>query len=121
MAFTFHENFRKIVMPHSVSVLCSRVDNYDCTGTRKAYTRISSFLDANFVYGSSKKLNMELRTGKYGLLKSNRAFSELGLQDLLPLKVHEPDRECIRKDESQFCFQAGKIWQLTITKNGPGE
>ncbi|ODM90201.1 Chorion peroxidase, partial [Orchesella cincta] len=76
-------------------------------GPRTAFNTISSFLDANFLYGSNIELGKKLRSGKYGTLRTLPLFEEYGLKDVLPLKVDEPDDGCIRPNSDIFCFLAG--------------
>ncbi|XP_035706315.1 peroxidase isoform X2 [Folsomia candida] len=76
-------------------------------GPRTALNSISSFLDANFVYGSEEYLSTKLRTGKYGMLDSLPEFHKIGLKNLLPLKLDHPDEGCIRPNEHVYCFLAG--------------
>ena len=78
------------------------------SGPRKAFNLLSSYLDANFVYGTDPRMGSKLRLGKYGLLKSLPIFKDMGLKDLLPLKLEDPDDGCIRKNPDLFCFLAGK-------------
>ncbi|CAG7818255.1 unnamed protein product [Allacma fusca] len=76
-------------------------------GPRTAFNTISSYLDANFAYGSTPELGKQLRVGKYGLLKSLPVFHEYGLKPLLPPKIEEPEDGCIRPNGDVFCFLAG--------------
>jgi len=68
---------------------------------------ITSTLDANFVYGSSKETADKLRRFQGGLLKSNSANHHLGLKDLLPPKLESPDAGCVRPNKDTYCFLAG--------------
>ncbi|PSN49557.1 hypothetical protein C0J52_04989 [Blattella germanica] len=55
----------------------------------------------------STRLADELRLLKGGRLKTLPAFSDLGLKDLLPLKLQFPDDGCIRSSPDIYCFLAG--------------
>ena len=69
---------------------------------------ITSVLDANFVYGSSKDTADRLRTFQGGLLASNPINRHLGLKDLLPPKLESPDAGCKdRPNNDTYCFLAG--------------
>jgi hypothetical protein len=53
------------------------------------------------------RLSDELRLLKGGLMKTLPAFSDLGLKELMPLKLQFPDDGCIRSSPDVFCFLAG--------------
>ncbi len=48
-----------------------------------------------------------LRSGYGGQMRMNPVFAELGLKEMLPLKLDVPDEGCTRNNRSQFCFDAG--------------
>lgn len=72
---------------------------------------ITSTLDANFIYGSSKETADKLRLFNGGLLKSNSEHRHLGLKDLLPPKLDSPDAGCARPNNDSYCFLAGNNQQ----------
>ena len=75
----------------------------DCgLGPREQFNTISSTIDGNTVYGSDEKLQSSLRTHSGGLLKTIPIFAEYDLQDMLPLKLDEPDDGCIRPCKSSL-------------------
>ncbi|KAK4036552.1 hypothetical protein OUZ56_028603 [Daphnia magna] len=76
-------------------------------GPRNTMNIITSTLDANFIYGSSKETADKLRRFQGGLLKSNSANHHLGLKDLLPPKLESPDAGCVRPNRDSYCFLAG--------------
>ena len=76
-------------------------------GPRATLNTITSTLDANFVYGSSKDTADKLLTFQGGLLKSNPQLRERGLKDLLPPKLDSPDSGCARPNKNTYCFLAG--------------
>ncbi|XP_046631027.1 peroxidase-like isoform X2 [Daphnia pulicaria] len=76
-------------------------------GSRTTMNIITSTLDANFVYGSSKETADKLRRFQGGLLKTNSANHHLGLKDLLPPKLESPDAGCVRPNKDVYCFLAG--------------
>ncbi|KDR12477.1 Peroxidasin, partial [Zootermopsis nevadensis] len=80
----------------------------DCRlGPRAQTNTATAYIDGNFVYGSNVRLADELRLLKGGLLKTLPAFSDLGLKDLMPLKLQFPDDGCIRSSPDIYCFLAG--------------
>ncbi|XP_054268115.1 lactoperoxidase-like [Macrosteles quadrilineatus] len=76
-------------------------------GSRVQVNSLTSFIDANFVYGSSYKVADSLRSLHGGLLRTVPVFDDLGLQPLLPPKTHQPDDGCIRPTPDDYCFLAG--------------
>ncbi|XP_023726192.2 lactoperoxidase-like [Cryptotermes secundus] len=77
------------------------------TGPRAQTNTATAFIDGNFLYGSNVRLSDELRLLKGGLMKTLHAFSDLGLKELMPLKLQFPDDGCIRSSPDIFCFLAG--------------
>jgi hypothetical protein len=77
------------------------------TGPRLQFNTISSLIDGNFVYGTTKEVVDALRTYKGGFLKTLPVFQEFGLKDLLPLKTTDPDDGCLRPQRDIYCFLAG--------------
>jgi Animal haem peroxidase. len=69
---------------------------------------LTSYIDANFVYGSSPTLAAKLREYRGGCLKVLPQFKDLGLKPLLPLKTEQPDDGCIRPHRDLYCFLAGE-------------
>jgi len=61
----------------------------------------TSYLDCSLVYGTSRNESLDLRTGKYGLLKT----STVGDQSYLPL---DKDAECFNSSQG-FCFKSGDL------------
>ncbi|CAL4121104.1 unnamed protein product, partial [Meganyctiphanes norvegica] len=81
---------------------------YGCKlGPRSQINEITSYIDANWVYGSSEETVNRLRLHRGGLLKSLPVFREYGMKDLLPLKLEDPEDGCIRPNNEVFCFDAG--------------
>lgn len=78
-------------------------------GPRNPANTISSFLDGNYIYGSSQDVANRLRENKGGRLKTTSMYRHIGLKDLLPLNTHDPDHGCERKGrpKNAFCFDAG--------------
>lgn len=61
----------------------------------------TSFLDCSLIYGTSKNLSTELRTGSYGQLKT----TQVGDQAYLPI---DKEAECF-KPSADFCFKSGDL------------
>ncbi|KAK2721117.1 hypothetical protein QYM36_003405 [Artemia franciscana] len=81
---------------------------YECKlGPRTQLNMVTHPLDANFVYGSNKEASDTLRAFRRGMMKSFPAFKELGLRELLPLRMENPDDGCLRPSPDIFCFSAG--------------
>ncbi|KAB7497579.1 Chorion peroxidase [Armadillidium nasatum] len=78
-------------------------------GPRAQINTVPSYIDGNWVYGSSLEVANRLRLHKGGLLKSLPVFREFGLKDLLPLKLVDPDDGCIRPSTDLYCFDAGDL------------
>lgn len=78
-------------------------------GPRNPANTISSYLDGNYIYGSTQEVANRLREKKGGRLKSTTLYKHLGLKDLLPLNTHDPDHGCERhgRPKNAFCFDAG--------------
>lgn len=78
-------------------------------GPRSQTNTISSFIDANFIYGSSQEVASRLREHKQGRLKTSPLYRDIGLKDLLPMKTIDPDHGCERKGRPRnlYCFDAG--------------
>lgn len=43
----------------------------------------------------------------------NPAFANLGMKELLPMKLNIPDEGCIRSNNSQYCFESGSSRLIT--------
>ncbi|KAI1289157.1 Chorion peroxidase [Halotydeus destructor] len=89
-------------------------------GPREPMNIVSGYLDGSIMYGSSSDIVNPLRSGERGRLKSYKAYSELGLKDLLPQQTHKPDFLCQRHNRPKdvFCFLGGDIrsnQQLPLT------
>ena len=69
--------------------------------------QITSVIDANVVYSNKHDTLDELRAYEGGLMKTLPVFRDLGLMDLLPLSLEDPDEGCIRPSEDVFCFKTG--------------
>lgn len=69
---------------------------------------LTSVIDGNTIYGVDEPTSKYLRSGFTGQLRMNPAFADLGLKDLLPMKLNIPDEGCIRENSSQYCFESGK-------------
>ncbi|RWS27512.1 peroxidase-like protein [Leptotrombidium deliense] len=83
---------------------------YGCTlGPRNLANKISSYLDAGFVYGSSQETMNRLRAFKGGRMLTSPLYENIGLKDLLPLKTHDADIGCERRGRPKnlYCFDAG--------------
>lgn len=76
-------------------------------GARSTFNSVTSFIDANFVYGTDEKAAGKLRTFRNGQLKTNPVHARLGLKDLLPPKLDDPDGGCLRPSRDVHCFVAG--------------
>ncbi|KAK2721110.1 hypothetical protein QYM36_003402 [Artemia franciscana] len=81
---------------------------YQCKlGPRSQIDEITSVIDMNFAYGSSKGRADRLRLFEGGLMKTLPVFRKYGLKDLLPIRLKTPDDGCIRPAKDVYCFQAG--------------
>ncbi|XP_063586936.1 uncharacterized protein LOC134764285 [Penaeus indicus] len=76
-------------------------------GPRSQINQITSYIDANWVYGSNEDTANRIRLHRGGLMKSLPVFREYGMKDLLPLKLEEPEEGCIRPNNDVYCFDAG--------------
>ncbi|XP_024215027.2 myeloperoxidase [Halyomorpha halys] len=76
-------------------------------GSRTQINLNTAYIDANFIYGSDKKLAESLRLLQKGQLKTFDAFPELGLKPILPPKTKQPDDGCLRPHPDIYCFLAG--------------
>lgn len=66
-------------------------------------------IDGNTIYGADEATSRYLRSGITGQLRMNPAFADLGLKELLPMKLNVPDEGCIRSNSSQYCFESGNL------------
>ncbi|XP_071539893.1 peroxidase-like [Panulirus ornatus] len=81
----------------------------DCRlGVRAPFNMLTSVIDANTVYGSSLSHSRRLRAMHGGLLRMNDSFASIGLRELLPPKLDDPDQGCIRLSPDHYCFLAGE-------------
>lgn len=78
-------------------------------GPRVHQNAITSPIDANFIYGSSKAQADGLRAFRGGRLRERDWFQREGLKPLLPAQDIEPDLECIGRPRDLFCFLAGDV------------
>lgn len=79
-------------------------------GTRVQFNALTSYIDANFVYGSNPVVADSLRTFKDGLLRTVPAFHDIGLKPLLPPKTFQPLDGCVPPSPDVYCFLAGNIY-----------
>lgn len=81
---------------------------YGCKlGPRSQINQVTSYIDANWVYGADNDHAKSIRLTRHGLMKSLPVFREYGMKDLLPLKLVEPEEGCIRPNKDVYCFDAG--------------
>ncbi|XP_022244610.1 peroxidase-like [Limulus polyphemus] len=79
-----------------------------CTlGPRSQINTISSYIDGNFMYGSSHKVTKRLREYRGGRLRTLPLYRELGVKDILPMKMVDPDVGCTARPRNIYCFDAG--------------
>lgn len=102
----FYSRFRQTCMEFKRSR--SGVKDNCKLGNRQQLNQISSVIDGNTVYSNDAQTLRKLRTFIGGEMKTLPAFSHLGLKDLLPLKLENPDQGCIRHNSSVNCFMAGE-------------
>jgi len=76
-------------------------------GPRESFNQITSVMDAGTVYSNVPDTLEDLRSFQGGLMKTLPVFRDLGLQDLLPLSLEDPDTGCIRPSEEVYCFRTG--------------
>nr|CAD7573840.1 unnamed protein product [Timema californicum] len=80
----------------------------DCRlGPRVQINTVTSYIDGSMVYGSNVKMADNLRLLQGGLMRTLPVFKDLGLSNMLPLKLDHPDDGCIRTDKDIYCFLAG--------------
>ena len=80
----------------------------DCRlGPRETLNRITSVLDGNTVYSNDPASLASIRLYRGGRMRTLPVFKDMGLQDLLPLSLEDPDSGCIRPSEDVFCFLTG--------------
>lgn len=80
---------------------------FPITGPRSPFNLLTPVIDGNTIYGVDETFSRYLRSGYTGQLRMNPAFSNLGLKELLPMKLNIPDEGCIRSNASQYCFESG--------------
>lgn len=76
-------------------------------GPRVHINTITSTIDANTIYGSTKAVADQLRAFSGGLLKVQDVFKSLNLKPLLPKQVVKPDLDCFARPKNSFCFLGG--------------
>lgn len=77
------------------------------TGPRAPFNQLTPVIDGNTIYGVDENYSRYLRSGFTGQLRMNPAFANLGLKELLPMKLNIPDEGCIRTNATQYCFESG--------------
>ncbi|XP_076355981.1 salivary peroxidase/catechol oxidase-like [Tachypleus tridentatus] len=101
----FYKFFNKQCMDFARNLPGSRPG---CTlGPRSQINTISSYIDGNFMYGSSHKIMKRLREYRGGRLRTLPLYRELGLKDILPMKMVDPDVGCTARPRNIYCFDAG--------------
>lgn len=76
-------------------------------GSRSPFNLLTPVIDGNTIYGVDETFSQYLRSGYTGQLRMNPAFANLGMKELLPMKLNIPDEGCIRSNASQYCFESG--------------
>ncbi|BES88141.1 Animal haem peroxidase [Nesidiocoris tenuis] len=77
-------------------------------GSRVQINMLTSYIDANFMYGSNYRVADSLRTLQGGQLKTVPAFRNVGLKPILPPKKVQPEDGCILSGQTNsHCFLAG--------------
>lgn len=75
-------------------------------GPRAHINTITATVDANTIYGSTKRIADLLRTFSGGQLKMQDAFQQQRLKPLLPKQLINPDLDCFDRTD-KFCFLGG--------------
>lgn len=83
------------------------------SGSRAPFNLLTPVIDGNTIYGVDENFARYLRSGFTGQLRMNPAFANIGLKELLPMKLNIPDEGCIRDNTSQYCFESGLSRFLT--------
>ncbi|KAG9510778.1 Chorion peroxidase, partial [Fragariocoptes setiger] len=78
-------------------------------GLRSQINTVTSPIDANFVYGSTKSMADRLRKFKDGKMRVWNYFKDLNLKPLLPPQEDNPDNDCLARPKGLFCFIAGDV------------
>lgn len=76
-------------------------------GPRTQFNLVSSFVDASFVYGSSRSASLSLRRNSRGLLEMWNYFESGSWLPLLPPQLEQPDEECVGRAAGRYCFRSG--------------
>ncbi|KAG9510118.1 Chorion peroxidase [Fragariocoptes setiger] len=76
-------------------------------GVRLQINTLTSPIDANFVYGSTKTMADQLREFDDGQMRVWNYFKDL--KPLLPPKDEQPDDDCLARPKGLFCFMAGDV------------
>lgn len=78
-------------------------------GPRVHQNAITSPIDSNFVYGSSRTEADSLRLFRGGRLRDRDWFKHQNLKPLLPAQEENPDQDCLGRPRDLFCFRAGDV------------
>lgn len=77
-------------------------------GPRGQINTITSYVDASFVYGSTRSSATMLRAPR-GQLKVWNYFKRQQLKPLLPPQLEDPDEECVGRKGGRYCFLSGDL------------
>lgn len=79
-----------------------------CTlGPRGQVNMVTSYVDASFVYGSTRTTSSSLRARRGGLLDTWNYFRRQNLKPLLPPQLDNPNEECVGRRAGFYCFRSG--------------